>query len=130
MDEPVFVYYQMNNFYQNHRNFVKSINEKQFRDKFDDQGSIDCGEVEKVGDLPFEWQIEKAKEAGNDEADDAIPCGIAAAYYFTDTFSLLDENGEEMIETDDIAWKSDIDDVFTRDDDSAWQDITDEHFMV
>ena len=44
MTAPIFVYYKLDNFYQNHRSFVKSINFKQIR-AFD---GMESGEAERV----------------------------------------------------------------------------------
>merc|ERR1712178_562222 len=40
MDQPVYVYYQLSNFYQNHRRYVKSRSDTQLRnsDKFETDG--------------------------------------------------------------------------------------------
>lgn len=43
----------------------------------------------------------------------AIPCGVAAKYFFNDIYQLKDENGNDIIlhETG-IAWESDQEYVF------------------
>jgi hypothetical protein len=77
-----------------------------------------------------EWWIEK-------EDDNAFPCGLTAATHFTDRFTFRRQFIFDTIpiDSDDIAWPSDIDykfknlggkDTYQK----QWTDIEDEHFIV
>lgn len=49
---PVYVYYQLNNFYQNHRRYVKSRDSSQLNGNYLTTDKLgDCDPIIKVGDL-------------------------------------------------------------------------------
>ena len=51
MDGPVYVYYQLDNFYQNHRTYVKSVNYDQLGGDVLSVGDLDdCDPVKTNGD--------------------------------------------------------------------------------
>ncbi|XP_054794306.1 ALA-interacting subunit 3-like isoform X1 [Prosopis cineraria] len=89
MKAPVYVYYQLDNFYQNHRRFVKSRDDKQLRSKADEKGSSSC-----------EPEL-------NHDGKPIVPCGLIAWSLFNDTFSLSANNKTLLINKQNIAWKSD-----------------------
>ena len=111
---PVMVYYQLDNFYQNHRRYVKSRDNDQLNGKYlpVDQLS-DCDPIKKVEDL---WLNQKKNLNGVQLADSepAIPCGLVAKSFFNDTYELWMKgtNGEPdkniTIIDSNIAWSSDI----------------------
>lgn len=83
------LYYELDNFYANHRNFVKSRNYKQLRGN--NLGSSElttCEPIIKMSDLGDD----KAKVALDGtilRSDDvAFPCGLIAKYIFSDAYSL------------------------------------------
>ncbi|KAF9348222.1 hypothetical protein BGX26_000360 [Mortierella sp. AD094] len=104
MKKPVFVYYRLTNFYQNHRRYVKSIDPKQLH-----------GDARSVSDLksgncdPLDYVTEN----GTDYA--IYPCGLIANSVFNDTIGLFlnpfdatTNNNKPYILTDtDISWESD-----------------------
>jgi hypothetical protein len=50
MEPPVYVYYQLDNFYQNHRRYVKSRSDKQLRGEEVDPALLDdCAPLNKEG---------------------------------------------------------------------------------
>ena len=89
MKAPIFVYYELDNFYQNHRQYVKSRADKQL------QG------------------VTGAKLAGcepltvdaNHPNMELVPCGLIANSLFNDTFTLT---GATTMSETGIAWKSDL----------------------
>ncbi|XP_028800603.1 ALA-interacting subunit 1-like [Neltuma alba] len=89
MKAPIYVYYQLDNFYQNHRRFVKSRDDKQLRNKADEKGSSSC-----------EPEL-------NYDGKPIVPCGLIAWSLFNDTFSLSANNKTLLIDKKNIAWKSD-----------------------
>jgi len=104
MNGPIFFYYQLTNFYQNHRRYVKSRSDPQLRgiDVLNNLGSCD----------PLQsWN-----------GTTLYPCGLIANSHFNDTFlaSICDQgtctelmNGANWMEKD-IAWPSDISVKFKR----------------
>ncbi|XP_060212614.1 ALA-interacting subunit 1-like [Lycium barbarum] len=99
MEQPIYVYYQLENFYQNHRRYVKSRSDQQLKsaDKFDDTGS--CDPEDKVNGKPI------------------VPCGLIAWSLFNDTYSFTSSNGNKSLAVNKkgIAWKSDRDHKFGKD---------------
>ena len=141
MDGPVFFYYQLDNFYQNHRRYVKSKSSDQLKGNKISQSSaeLDCDPVVYMDDLGFtadtlnkisqkyglneEWTEDEAK----DKNKIAYPCGKIAQTFFNDTFEMYDGDGKKVkIEEDDISWKSDRDNKFkqnSRKNIKKWMDV-------
>ncbi|RVD80629.1 uncharacterized protein DFL_008523 [Arthrobotrys flagrans] len=106
MTAPVLLYYRLTNFYQNHRRYVKSVNEEQLRGDAVGAGTLDTSEscaplaVDSAGKIIY-------------------PCGLMANSLFNDTFGspvLVQKRGgtgpqEEIYEMTNkgIAWPSDRD---------------------
>jgi len=100
MKAPVYFYYRLDNYYQNHRRYVKSRNDNQLRltasmkvPVYDDL--TDCD--------PY--------IAINDNTDDLnnlyFPCGLIAKSVFNDTFSLWNGGTPILLRKSGIAWESD-----------------------
>jgi len=92
---PVFIYYGLTNFYQNHRRYVKSRDDKQLLGDLDSTTNSDCN--------PFLEANSTHKYA---------PCGAIANSMFNDTISLLwSKAGADYLTVPvlntGIAWKSD-----------------------
>lgn len=93
VSSTVFVYYGLSNFYQNHRRYVKSRDDKQLIGEDVDANSIssDCAPYRLDGD-------------GNPIA----PCGAIANSLFNDTYTLRDSAANVLaITRTGIAWDSD-----------------------
>ncbi|KAK6132175.1 hypothetical protein DH2020_034076 [Rehmannia glutinosa] len=90
MKHPIFVYYQLDDFYQNHRRFVKSRNDEQYRNPLADHRTGNC-----------------EPESLNNENKPIVPCGLIAWSLFNDTFTLSRNNIALPINQKDIAWESD-----------------------
>jgi hypothetical protein len=141
MDGPVYFYYQLDNFYQNHRRYVKSKSSDQLKGNKISESSaeLDCDPVVYMDDLGFTAKTlnEISKKYGLDhvwtqaEAEDkneiAYPCGKIAQTFFNDTFEMIDEeNNPVKIEEDDISWKSDRDNKFKQNSNKKikkWMDV-------
>ncbi|KAF8069781.1 hypothetical protein N665_1136s0015 [Sinapis alba] len=89
MKQPIYVYYQLENFYQNHRRYVKSRSDSQLRSpKFENQISA-CKPEDDAGGQPI------------------VPCGLIAWSLFNDTYTLSRNNTPLAVNKKGIAWKSD-----------------------
>ncbi|KAI5081220.1 hypothetical protein GOP47_0004403 [Adiantum capillus-veneris] len=91
MKQPIFVYYQLENYYQNHRRYVKSRSDKQLLNG-DSTSSTDtetCKPEQFLGELPI------------------IPCGLIAWSLFNDTYSFTSGGHAITINKKGISWKSD-----------------------
>ena len=133
IEKDVMVYYQINNFYQNHRRYVKSKSDDQLKGKTVSLKSIkdsgDCDPVITNSEMDVSESI-TGKTLDPDEV--AVPCGLIAKSFFRDTFSLKDDkNNEIVIDSNDIAWKADRELKYKNGDkDKQWIDMTNEHFIV
>ena len=79
MEGPVFVYYELDNFYQNHRRYVKSKNVNQLQGDTVSYSDIsDCSPIKYNSDLRKYRGISDSLADG----DLASPCGLIAASYF------------------------------------------------
>ena len=133
IEKDVMVYYQVNNFYQNHRRYVKSKSDDQLKGKTVSLKSIkDSGDCDPVITNSDMGVTESITGKTLDPNDVAVPCGLIAKSFFQDTYELKDENGNDIeIDSTDIAWKADRELKYKNGDkDKQWIDMTDEHFIV
>jgi len=92
---PVFLYYRLTNFYQNHRRYVRSFNSRQLR-----------GEALAYQDLTECDPLDKVTVDGT--VYGIYPCGLIANSIFNDTFSnLTSSDGGFSFSEKGIAWPSD-----------------------
>jgi hypothetical protein len=97
MKAPIYLYYELNNFYMNHRDFVKSRSYPQLRGEVHDDSKTAkrCQGASLVSEM-FDKDVSKYKTwtgkplKGDDFAN---PCGLIAKSYFTDTYKLFDSKG-------------------------------------
>jgi len=97
MDAPVFLYYRLENYYQNHRRYVKSRDDDQLKGLIvSSYGDLsDCDPVISVGDSSNSSLLYN-------------PCGLIAKSLFNDTFLLYLANDTAItLRKDGIAWASD-----------------------
>ena len=100
MEPPVYVYYELDHFYQNHRQYVKSRSDTQLQGKSGSDVSTDtCDPLNSVKGI-------------NGETLTLVPCGLIANSLFNDTFTLSTASGHVMT-SNDIAWKSDLNNKFS-----------------
>ncbi|CAN6285917.1 unnamed protein product [Urochloa humidicola] len=90
MKSPIQIYYQIGDFYQNHRRYVKSRSDKQLRYKNAAHLTKDC-------------------EPEGYTADGApiVPCGLIAWSMFNDTYKISVNKKAIEVNKKDIAWQSD-----------------------
>ncbi|CAD8059969.1 unnamed protein product [Paramecium sonneborni] len=130
---PVFFYYQLTNFYQNHRRYVKSKSPFQLSGTDLSEGELDeCDPVVTNEDMGKTMSVTNKPLLTDDKA---IPCGLIAKSYFNDTFKLfqvVNETKKEItISSKGIAWPSDLDGRYKNIDlNRQWIDMEDERFMV
>jgi len=101
MKHPVFLYYKLENYYQNHRRYVKSRNDAQLR------GDI----VNKYSSLE-DCDPLKSLDNSEDPKNFYLPCGLIAWSLFNDTFALRQGNNSIALRKKGIAWSSDVDQKF------------------
>ena len=130
IDAPVFVYYQLNGFFQNSRRYVKS---KEIDQLTGDDITIheNCEPAEKNKDMGFPNNKKALDGSDLDDNSFAVPCGLMAKTFFNDTFTF--KIGDENLEVDEtnIAFEKDKK-LFDKNPDKSkqWIDMTDEHFLV
>jgi hypothetical protein len=94
MKHPVYVYYQLENFYQNHRRYVKSRNDAQLRSPKEEHDVKTCAPEDNVGGEPI------------------VPCGLVAWSLFNDTYSFSRNSQQLLVNKKGISWKSDRENKF------------------
>lgn len=100
---PVYLYYRLTNFYQNHRRYVKSLDLSQLRGDFVSNDTISKSQCNPL-------QLGPGKKA-------YYPCGLISNSIFNDTInspSLVSSSGGQSAKnysmtTKGIAWSSDLD---------------------
>ncbi|XP_059661918.1 ALA-interacting subunit 1 isoform X2 [Cornus florida] len=97
MKPPIYVYYQLDNFYQNHRRYVKSRSDEQLRDASSENDNSAC------------------KPEDNANGMSIVPCGLIAWSLFNDTYSFSRNNQILTVNKKGISWKSDRDHKFGKD---------------
>lgn len=134
--KPVMIYYQLNNFYQNHRRYIKSKSNSQLKGNLKKEGEIedDCDPVILNKDIMEGLKSVSGKTLNPDDV--AHPCGLIAKSFFNDTYTLYKENNTTPYEviTTDISWKPDRENFKNLPQDNwrdiQWLDVEDERFIV
>ena len=107
---PVYVYYQLDNFYQNHRRYVMSRSYAQLMGTpiTETQAKLQCDPIITNANMGVTTSVDGTALEPNDIA---YPCGLIAKSVFTDSYVLSttsDMNTLVDIDSSDIAWKSDV----------------------
>mmetsp|Transcript_66060 Transcript_66060/g.123220 ORF Transcript_66060/g.123220 Transcript_66060/m.123220 type:complete len:431 (+) Transcript_66060:122-1414(+) len=104
MEPPIWVYYQLDGFFQNHRRHMKSVEFEQLR-KGKDAVDLDEDDLESCDP----W-------ISSGRGPIHYPCGLKAMNVFNDSFTLQvsgQDGGWELLEIDSsassIAWETDVD---------------------
>ncbi|KAM7269031.1 hypothetical protein ACFE04_024528 [Oxalis oulophora] len=95
MNHPIYVYYQLDNFYQNHRRYVKSRSDQQLKNPKSHDAVTDCD-----------------PEAKTPDGKIIVPCGLIAWSLFNDTYSFTVNKTKLNVNKKDISWKSDRESKF------------------
>jgi len=114
MTQPIYMYYQLKNFYQNHRRYVKSRSDPQLRN----DGTYDVtGYCEPLA-------TRSCNNSAGSGTCAVYPCGLIAWSVFNDTFYNMESDTSSMTVTRDgrlqniswtsqnIAWDSDVEKKF------------------
>ncbi|KAE8684343.1 ALA-interacting subunit 3 [Hibiscus syriacus] len=97
MKQPIYVYYQLDNFYQNHRRYVKSRSDSQLKDN-------------------SSWNdVSSCKPEDDSNGQPIVPCGLIAWSLFNDTYNFSLNNQQLAVNKTEISWKSDRDSKFGND---------------
>lgn len=131
-ESPVMVYYELDNFYQNHRTFMKSLSVSQLK-----------GQILNISDIEFDCDpIKTVEDLGNNKtyggkelplSAPANPCGLFAKAFFNDTYKLQTfEKTNIFINESNISWNSDKSRFISplNSEQIQWINVTDEHFMI
>lgn len=100
MDKPVYLYFRMENYYQNQRDYKDSFSSDQLANRLEDNNDYDvlvgaCGSRTSEDD---------------EDSDDKVylPCGKVPFSFFNDTFHLLKDNGDPVDQSRaDVNWMTD-----------------------
>jgi hypothetical protein len=100
MKQPIYVYYQLGNYFQNHRRYVKSKSERQLQ-----------------GLTPSIAELNSCKPEDRVGNNVIVPCGMIAWSLFNDTFDIstnafYTEEGTLFVNQTAISWKSDREERF------------------
>ncbi|KAJ6891777.1 hypothetical protein NC651_025081 [Populus alba x Populus x berolinensis] len=98
MRQPIYVYYQLDNFYQNHRRYVKSRSDDQLKSASKENDTSSC----------------KPEDIATGRGA-IVPCGLIAWSLFNDTYNFSRQNMPLTVNKKGIAWKSDKEKRFGKD---------------
>ncbi|WOL07892.1 ALA-interacting subunit [Canna indica] len=96
MKAPIYVYYELDNYYQNHRRYIKSRCDKQLLHGLKYKKTSLCVPEEYNNGLPI------------------VPCGLVAWSLFNDSYSFIRETVNMKVNRKNIAWMSDREHKFGR----------------
>ena len=138
---PSYIYYELDNFYMNHRDFVKSRIYSQLRGEVEvnNHNNSECDGATYMKDIfehtnSYKTYLNEKKKMGKTKdlkpTDFAIPCGLIAKSYFNDEYELY-RNDSLMtrieIKEKGIANQYDIDYMFKNFEnwkEKQWLDVT------
>ena len=94
MEPPIYMYYQLTNYYQNHRRYVRSRDDNQLK-----------GRNSTLEDLAKFCEYHYETDAGQQIS----PCGLVAWSVFNDSFALSKADGQAVpLQETGIAWPTDL----------------------
>lgn len=126
---PIYVYYEIDNFYSNQRDFVKSRSYFQLRGYDIFSNNTDCSGAQLVEEVFYYNESNYKTFTGNklEGKDTANPCGLVSKAYFNDTFKFVNRDNVTIdINDTDIAHQFDKDYMFKRNidyDTKQWLDV-------
>lgn len=81
MEAPIYFYYSLENFFQNHFDYIGSLNYDQLKGNVKTVEELEsCNPIVKVGDLGY--NITNLEGGKLDSNDPLFPCGLIAATFF------------------------------------------------
>uniref|UniRef100_A0A7N0RE09 ALA-interacting subunit n=1 Tax=Kalanchoe fedtschenkoi TaxID=63787 RepID=A0A7N0RE09_KALFE len=89
MKAPIYVYYQLDHYYQNHRRYVKSRSDQQLLHGLKYKDISSCKPEESSNGLPV------------------VPCGLIAWSLFNDSYTFIRGSHELTVNKKNISWDSD-----------------------
>jgi len=115
MEPPIYMYYKLTQFYQNHRMYVKSRDDAQLSGATGLTPSLTEPYCRVGSDSKVGWAGPESDDSDgvNDTVANAVsPCGLIANSYFNDSFRIIEANATNTIRavsqtSTDISWKSD-----------------------
>lgn len=126
------LYIELDKFYANHRDFVKSRSFFQLRDKESTDNYKICDGAKTVEEI---FDFDKSRYLSYDgkqlyAKSIARPCGLHAKAFFNDTIQIFDKEKEDYVNfnTTDISNEYDREYVFKKNNNSTnndWIDVTD-----
>lgn len=135
---PIYLYYEIKNFYSSHRYYQKSLNKDQLRGKLhvDSSDNKSCQGARYLYEI-FENDTSRYHSYSGKQLnaeDYANPCGLIAKSFYNDTrFRLAYEGKELLINETEITNAYDRKYVYHQIPNSSliqWIDVLDEHFIV
>lgn len=127
MESPIFIYYEISNMYQNHRQYNKNRDIEQLMGNSRSKNDIkpNCFPVSTIRDLGL--YIDNPHLSPKSVAS---PCGLIAKSKFNDTYSIAPTDPKKdpvKISFNDISWSFDRNDKFKNHDRTTkmWTDIED-----
>jgi len=134
MQGEVQLYYHLDNFYQNHRIYMKSYSFEQLQGNYLSAGSLDsCKPAVYMSDIGYSTNPTGVPNYATLVAQNAVayPCGLIAKSMFNDSYSLTDPNGKSIpINEKGIAWEDDRSLYKDADLSRQWISVENEHFIV
>lgn len=94
MKQPIYIYYQLDKFYQNHRRYVKSRNDRQLSDPKEVNNTQYC------------------KPEATEHGSPVVPCGLVAWSLFNDTYRFARGNEALIVNKRGISWRSEREVIF------------------
>lgn len=137
LNSTVFVFYEIEDFYINHKDFAKSRDFDALDLNSNSQSSIKCEGAYFMNQIKDDGNYTSIGGNRLDPNALAIPCGLSAKYVFNDTFKLFDFNvntsSEVFINRTNIAYSQHKEMIFKNRPNkemNQWIDIEDENFIV
>ena len=131
IDAPVFVYYQLDGFFQNSRRYLKSKETDQLTGD-DIKAHDNCEPAETNKEMGFS-STQTALDGTTvlNPNDIAVPCGLVAKTFFNDRFTFKIGSENLVVDETNIAFGKDKK-LYDKNPDPSkqWIDMTNEHFLV
>jgi len=116
MVAPIYVYYKLDNYYQNHRRYVKSRSDQQRRSEVDQPVDNSCEPDSATKFTPDAKNFPGAEPSNGSKPLTFYPCGLIARSMFNDQFMVYsnEKPTPKLIKwkNKQIAWPSDMESKF------------------